>query len=218
MTAFLESVFYRISPYLSAISDKLLAFRCKIASYSYDVNSTVTLEMPFQCSFDDLFPQPSEVGAPLINGLTAPRLGEVDQPSCGLTAPEQSNKRDWSVCYSDVLISAQPSEVNALDNGELSVCYSNGLMLADSTNLERVNSAELLTTEYQAVTLTGVNAEVYLFFRYYDSQSSDLFRELCIYWGYECKEYYTLICKTGEIVTLFTGDDELYCTKFKLEI
>lgn len=203
MTAFLESVFYRISPYLSAISDKLLAFRCKIASYSYDVNSTVTLEMPFQCSFDDLFLQPSEVGAPLIDGLTA---------------PEQSNKRDWSVCYSDVLISAQPSEVNALDNGELSVCYSNGLMLADSTNLERVNSAELLTTEYQSVTLTGVNTEVYLFFRYYDSQSSDLFRELCIYWGYECKEYYTLICKTGEIVTLFTGDDELYCTKFKLEI
>lgn len=140
MKTFLENAFITLSPYISAVANKIRAVKCKLASFTYNSNSTVILDLPIQCSINDIF------------------------------------------------------------DGELDNC-----MFDETEDID-----DLVTTEYKQFILTGVDPEIYYFFRYYDSQSSELFHELCTYWGYQPKSIYIMQDQDSNIIALYTNTDEIY--------
>lgn len=149
LIALLENAFIALSPFISAAANKIRALKCKFAALMYNPNSTVVIDLPIECSINDIF--------------------------------------------SDVFM-----DMNA------------------EMDYEEQEFDPLVTTEYKQFIMTGVPPEIYYFFRYYDSQSGELFRNLCVYWGYTPKSTYVMSDVDGNIIALYTNGDEIkgkYCDK-----
>jgi len=55
MVSFLESAFYTLSPYISALIDKVKLMKCRVSALLYNPESVVTLSLPIEASLEELF-------------------------------------------------------------------------------------------------------------------------------------------------------------------
>lgn len=141
ITSFLESIFIRTSPYISAISDYIRKRYCKTAIGFYDPYKIRTLEIPIEDSLTNI-----------LNGSDSEDDFEFADELC-----------------------------------------------------------DMMSTEYKLVTLQSIDPEVYYFFKFFDSQSTEVFKETVEYWGLELRKKYYLCINDGNVLTLNTDRDELYC-------
>lgn len=70
---------------------------------------------------------------------------------------------------------------------------------------------DMVTTEYRLFILDSVDPEIYYFFKYFDSQSTQIFTDIIKYWGLKLKDEYYMTDSDGQIISLYTDRDELYC-------